>query len=62
MKDQALKLILVENYFDVSVTKKITGEVPGSRAVEVAVCVGGNEKAKTNEELIEQLVAALEGK
>lgn len=62
MKDQAVKLILVENYFDVTVTKKITGEVPGSRAVEVAVCVGGAEKVKTNEELIEQLVAALEGK
>lgn len=62
MKAQRVPLILVENYFDVSVTKKITGEVPGSRAVSVAVSVGGTDKVKSADDLFEQLVAAVEGK
>lgn len=62
MKSKKVPLILVENYFDVSVTKKITGEVPGARAVSVPVAVGGAEKVTSGEELIEQLVRAIEGK
>jgi hypothetical protein len=52
----------VENYFDASVTKKIIGEVPGSRSAEVAVAVGGSESVKMIDDLYEQLVRAVEGK
>lgn len=62
MKKEKVQLLMVENFFDESVTKKITGEVPGSRAVAVPVMVGGEEKITSSEELIERLVAAVEGK
>ncbi len=62
MKEQKIPLLLVENYFDVSVTKKITGEVPGSRTVGIAVDVEGEPGLKTTDDLIEQLVKAIEGK
>lgn len=62
MKEQKIPLILVENFFDVSVTKKITGEVPGSRAVSVAVNVEGEPGLKSTDDLIEQIVKAIEGK
>jgi zinc/manganese transport system substrate-binding protein len=62
MKQQKVPLILVENFFDASVTKKITNEVPGSRAASVAVNVEGESNIKTNEDLIENLVKAIEGK
>ncbi|HEY8279684.1 MAG TPA: metal ABC transporter substrate-binding protein [Bdellovibrionota bacterium] len=62
MKQQKIPLILVENYFDASVTKKIIGEVPGSRSAEVAVAVGGSESVKMIDDLYEQLVRAVEGK
>lgn len=62
MKQQKIPLILVENYFDVSVTKKITQEIPGSRAVTVAVDVEGESGINSTEDLIEQFVKAIEGK
>lgn len=62
MKAQKVPLILVENFFDASVTKKITGEVPGSRAASVAVDVEGEDGIKTNEDLLERIVKAIEGK
>ncbi|MGZ3652213.1 MAG: metal ABC transporter substrate-binding protein [Bdellovibrionota bacterium] len=62
MKTQKVPLILVENYFDVSVTKKITDAVPGSRAASIAVDVEGESGIKTNDDLIEQIVKAIEGK
>lgn len=62
MKQQKVKLILVENFFDPTVTKKILGEVPDARSVTVPVDVGGESGINTNEELIERLVRAVEGK
>ncbi len=62
MKKENIKLLLVENYFDVSMTRKLTQEVPGSRAVSVAVSVGGIPKMDSSDELYEQLVKAIEGK
>lgn len=62
MKAQKVPLILVENFFDGSVTKKITQEVPGSRSTTVAVDVGGEPTIKNIDDLIEQLVKAIEGK
>ena len=62
MKSQKVSLILVENFFDASVTKKIIQEVPGSRAATVAVDIGGDPAVKTPDDLFEQLVKAIEGK
>lgn len=62
MKQQRVPLILVENFFDASVTKKITNEVPGSRAATVPVDVEGESGINTNDDLIENLVKAIEGK
>jgi zinc/manganese transport system substrate-binding protein len=62
MKQQQIPLILVENYFDASTTKKITQEVPGSRAATVAVDVEGEGGIKTTDDLVEQIVKAIEGK
>lgn len=62
MKKQHVPLILVENYFDASVTKKVTDDVPGSRAATVAVDVGGEPGIKTTDDLIEQIVKAIERK
>ncbi len=62
MKQQKVPLVMVENFFDASVTKKITDEVPGSRAVSVAVAVGGAANVNTLDQLYEQLVKAVEGK
>lgn len=62
MKQQKISLILVENYFDATVTKKIQSELPGTRAVTVAVSVGGDEKTKTIDDVFENLVKAIEGK
>jgi zinc/manganese transport system substrate-binding protein len=62
MKRQKIPLVMVENFFDASVTKKITGEIPGSRSVTVAVAVGGEENIRSLDDLYEQLVKAVEGK
>lgn len=62
MKSEKISLILVENYFDSSVTKKILREVPGSRAHTVAVAVGGDAGVQSIDDLFEQLVKAIEGK
>ncbi len=62
MKDGRVPLILVENFFDASVTKKITGEVPGARAESVAVYVDGAPGIARIDDLLEQIVLAIEGK
>ncbi len=61
MKEQNVSLVLVENFFDSSVTKKILGEVPGARSVAVPVAVGGASGVNSLDDLYEALVKAVEG-
>lgn len=62
IRSRKIPLILVENYFDPTVTQKIRHEAPavGSRVVPVAV--EGDSGIQTTDDLIERLVSAFEGK
>lgn len=62
MKNQKISLILVENYFDPTVTNKIMKELPNIRTETVAVAVDGSPQVKTIDDLFEKLVASIEGK
>ncbi len=59
---QKVPLILVENYFDSSVTNKIKQEVPTVRSASVPVSIDGAPEVKTIDDLYEQLVKTIEGK
>lgn len=61
MKARKIKTVLIENFFDDSVRGKLKREISGIKVLKVPVYVGGDESVKTNEDLIEQLVLALEG-
>lgn len=60
-KEKKIGLVLVENYFDSTVTTKIKQEVPGLRAVSVAVSVDGAPGVKKIDDVYEGLVKAIEG-
>lgn len=62
MKGKKISLILVENFFDPSVTKKIRQEIPTVRTATVAVSVGGAPNIRSLDDLFEHLVLSLEGK
>jgi zinc/manganese transport system substrate-binding protein len=62
MKEQNIALILVENYFDPTVTQKIKQELPAVRAPTVAVAVDGAPGILTVDDLYEQIVKSIEGK
>jgi len=60
MKSQNVKKIIIENYFDPSVSKKIIEQVKGSKVHIVPVSVDGNKKVKDIFQLYQALVTALE--
>ncbi|MCB0412554.1 MAG: zinc ABC transporter substrate-binding protein [Bdellovibrionales bacterium] len=60
IKSQKIPLILVENFFDPSITKKILHDVPNVKTEEVAVSVGGAQGINSLDDLYEQLVTAIE--
>ena len=62
IRAQKIPLVLVENYFDPTVTKRIQAEVPSVRSITVAVAVDGAPEIKTIDDLYEGLVKAVEGK
>lgn len=62
IRDQAIPLILVENFFDAEVTRKIKSDLPFVRTASVPVSVGGAEGVTTLDDLYEALVRAVEGK
>lgn len=62
MKNQKISLILVENYFDPTVTNKIMKELPNLRTETVAVAVDGSSQVKIIDDLFEKLVVSIEGK
>ncbi|MCM2322610.1 MAG: metal ABC transporter substrate-binding protein [Oligoflexia bacterium] len=61
IRDAKVPLILVENYFDPTVTRKIQQEVPSVRIHTVPVAVEGAPGVTTLEELYEHLVSTIEG-
>ena len=62
MKEQNIQLILVENYFDPTVTNKIKQELPLIKAVTVPVAVDGAAQIHTIDDLFENLVSEIEKK
>ncbi len=60
LRDQKVPLILVENYFDPTVTERIRQDLPSVRSKTVAIQVGGDPEIKTYDDLIEKLVQAVE--
>lgn len=62
IKAQKIPLIMVENFFDPTVTKKIKQDVPSIRTATVAVSVEGAKGISTLDDLYENLVRAIEGK
>lgn len=62
IKEKKIPLILVENYFDPTVTQKIKHEVPSVRTQTVPVSVNGADGMNRLEDVYENLVKAVEGK
>ena len=62
IKKEKIPLILVENFFDPTVTNKIINNIPTLRAATVAVSVGGAEAINSIDDLYENLVKVIEGK
>ena len=60
-KEQKIRLIMIENFYDASFADRVVREVPGSRAVTVPVEVGGSPAIKTIDDLYENLVSVVEG-
>ncbi len=62
IKEQKIPLILVENYFDSTVTNRIKEAIPSIRVVSVPVEVNGSPGVDSIDSLFEKLVSAVEGK
>lgn len=62
IQSQKIPLILIENFFDPTVTNRIKESVPTVRAVTVPVLVEGAPGINSIDDLYEALVAAIEGK
>lgn len=62
MRREKISLILVENYFDPTVTKKIEQQLPSVRTRTIPVSVDGSPTTKTLDDLYEEIVTAIENK
>lgn len=62
VKTQKVPLIMIENFFETTSAKRIQQDVSSVRVVSVPVAVGGEPNILTTDDLIERLVAAVEGK
>lgn len=60
MKRENTKAILVDNYFDTKIAERIAREVPGASVQLVGVAVEAKAELRTNADVIEQLIVALE--
>ena len=60
-KQEGVKLILVENYFDDSVAKRVARDLKDVRVESIPVAVGGNKDIRTLDDLYEKLVKTFEG-
>lgn len=62
IREKKIGVVLVENYFDPTVTKKIREDAPGIRAVTVAVAVEGGGGLDKLDDVYENLIRQIEGK
>lgn len=62
VKSEKIPLIIVENFFDSNVARRVQKEVPGLRIATVPVAVGGEDEIKSIDDLYEFLVSTVEGK
>ena len=62
IKENGVKLILIENYFDAKVGDRIKDEVPGVQVVSVPVAVDGAPNIGSIDDLFENLVKIFEEK
>ena len=60
IKSRKIKLVLIENYFDDSISGKITQSSPDVKVIRVPISVLGEPQIKTNVDLIENLVKTFE--
>lgn len=60
IKSRNIKLVLIENYFDDSVSGKIKQSTPNVKIARVPISVLGEPEIKTNFDLIENLVKTIE--
>lgn len=61
-KKQDIKLVMIENFYEISFADRLKHEVPGLRIVLTPVEVGGEPAVETPDDLYEKLVSAIEGK
>lgn len=59
IKDESIKYIVVENYFDTSVAKRIKKEIPSVKILQVPVAVKGADNINSLTELYSTLVKGL---
>ncbi|MEK6578780.1 MAG: hypothetical protein AABZ55_06105, partial [Bdellovibrionota bacterium] len=62
IREKNISLVLVENFFDPTVTDKIKNDIPALRSKTVAVSVDGRPGVRTLGELYESLIQVIEGK
>ncbi len=62
IKDQKIRLVMVENFFDSTVTHRLKEEVPFVRTADIPVDVDGEAQINNLDDLYEKLVQTLEGK
>ena len=62
VKENGVKLILVENFFDVKVAERVREEIPAVQLISVPVAVGGSSEIKKLDDLYENLVKTIEDK
>ncbi len=60
MRQEKIRLVLIENYFNQDAVKKIQSQLPETVGALVPVSVGGAIKINTTEDLIEELVKTFE--
>jgi zinc/manganese transport system substrate-binding protein len=61
IKNDKIPRILVENFFDTKIADRLKNDVPEVKVSVVGVAVGSKPELKTNADVIEQLVQAIEG-
>lgn len=62
MKEKKINLVLIENFFDSSISSKIKESLPSAKVVLVPVAVDGAKGMSTTEDVIENLVKVIENK
>ncbi len=62
IKRDKISVILVENFFDTKIAERLASDVPSVKVRVVGIAVGSKVELKSTADVIEQLVAAIEGK